>query len=125
MDPRSVTIRRGKNPYSLERDCSYAVEPFRRTRISTSEELDVDRFRDHCHLTDKFRGAAHNACNLNLQFPGRIPVILHILGGYDSHLIMQGAGKLKNKTIIAFQTIWKSIVPSQLATWIFWTRFSS
>ena len=63
------------------------------------EELDVDRVRDHCHLTGKFRGAAHNACNLNFQFTGRIPVILHNLRGYDSHLIMLSAGKLKNKTI--------------------------
>ena len=63
------------------------------------EELGVYRVRDHCHLTGKFRGAAHNACNLNFQFKGRIPIILHNLRGYDSHLIMQGAGKFKNKTI--------------------------
>ena len=62
------------------------------------EELGVDRVRDHCHLTAKFKGAAHNACNLNFQFKGRIPIILHNLRGYDSHLIMQGAGKFKNKT---------------------------
>ncbi|XP_068711268.1 uncharacterized protein [Montipora foliosa] len=63
------------------------------------EELGVDRVQDHCHLTGKFRGAAHNACNLNFQFKGLIPIILHNLRGYDSHLIMQGAGKFKNKTI--------------------------
>ena len=63
------------------------------------EELGTDWVRDHCHLTGKFRGTAHNACNLNFQFTGRIPVILHNLRGYDSHLIMQGTGKLKNKTI--------------------------
>ena len=37
--------------------------------------------------------------NVNFQFTGRIPFIRHNLRGYDSHLIMQGAGKLKNKTI--------------------------
>ena len=40
-----------------------------------------------CHLTG----------NLNYGFTGRIPVILHNLRGYDSHLIMQGIGKLKDK----------------------------
>ena len=62
-------------------------------------ELGADRVRDHCHLTGKFRGAAHNECNLNYSFTGRIPVILHNLRGYDSHLIMQGLGKLKDKKI--------------------------
>ena len=62
-------------------------------------ELGADRVRDHCHLTGKFRGAAHNECNLNYSFTGRIPVVLHNLSGYDSHLNMQGLGKLKNKTI--------------------------
>ena len=63
------------------------------------EELGADRVQDHCHLTGKFRGTAHNACYLMFQFTGRIPVIRHNLRGYDSHLIMQVAGKLKNKTI--------------------------
>ena len=62
-------------------------------------ELGADRVRDHCHLTGKYRGAAHNECNLNYSFTGRIPVILHNLRGYDSHIIMQGLGKLKNKEI--------------------------
>ena len=62
-------------------------------------ELGADRVRDHCHLIGKYRGAAHNECNLNYSFTGRIPIILHNLRGYDSHLIMQGLGKLKNKEI--------------------------
>ncbi len=62
-------------------------------------ELGADRVRDHCHLTGKYRGAAHNDCNLNYSFTGRIPVILHNLRGYDSHLIMHGLGKLKDKKI--------------------------
>ena len=63
-------------------------------------ELGADRVRDHCHLTGKYRGAAHNECNLNYCFTGRIPVILHNLRGHDSHLIMQGLGKLKLISLI-------------------------
>ena len=64
-----------------------------------NEELGTDRVRDHCHLTGRFRGAAHSDCNLNYKFTNRIPVVLHNLRGYDSHLIMQGLGKLKNTPI--------------------------
>ena len=31
------------------------------------EELNTDKVRDHCHITGKFSGAAHNQCNLKLK----------------------------------------------------------
>ena len=54
--------------------------------------LGTDRVRDHCHLTGKFRGAAHNRCNLNFKYQREqgkffIPVVIHNLKGYDSHLM--------------------------------------
>ena len=54
--------------------------------------------RDHCHITGKYRGAAHHFCNLQLQIkPGKmhIPIIFHNLSGYDSHIIMQGIGAME------------------------------
>ena len=60
------------------------------------ELLNDDRVRDHCHITGKFRGAAHNACNLKLRiYPGKtkvLPVVFHNLRGYDGHLIMSALG---------------------------------
>ena len=44
---------------------------------------------DHCHLTGKIRGAAHNDCNLKYQVPKFIPVVFHNLSGYDSHLFIK------------------------------------
>ena len=52
---------------------------------------------DHCHLTGKYRGAAHNMCNLKYTIPKFIPVILHNLSGYDSHLFIKNLGKTKGK----------------------------
>ena len=34
-----------------------------------NEELGEDRVRDHCHLSGKFRGAAHEVCNLKYKVP--------------------------------------------------------
>ena len=62
-------------------------------------ELGADDCHDYCHLTGKFCGAAHNECNLNDSITGRIPVILHNQRDYDSHLIMQGLGKLMDRKI--------------------------
>ena len=31
------------------------------------------KVRDHCHYTDKYRGAAHNICNLRYKIPKRNP----------------------------------------------------
>ena len=46
-----------------------------------NEELGQDRVCDHCHLTGKFRGAAHEACNLKYKIPKFFPVVFHNLSG--------------------------------------------
>ena len=52
-------------------------------------ELENDKVRDHCHFTGKYRGAAHNSCNLQCRKPMILPVIFHNLQGYDAHLFMK------------------------------------
>ena len=56
------------------------------------ENPDKEKVRDHCHITGRYRGAAHNKCNLSWQISAqrlKIPVVFHNLKGYDCHLIMQ------------------------------------
>ena len=48
---------------------------------------DDEKVRNHCHVTGKFRGAAHWICNINLQLTKKVPIIFYNLKGYDSHLI--------------------------------------
>ena len=48
-----------------------------------------DKLRDHCHITEKYRGAAHWSCNINLKLTDKIPVIFHNPRGYYSHLIIK------------------------------------
>ena len=56
------------------------------------EYLGNDRVRDHCHFTGRYRGAAHNSCNLKYRKPKSISVFFHNLTGYDSHLFIKKFG---------------------------------
>ena len=53
------------------------------------EKSNSDKVRDHCHVTGKFRGAAHNTCNLKSRIPRKLPIIFHNLQVYDGHIIFK------------------------------------
>ena len=54
---------------------------------------DEEKVRYHCHLTGKFRCAAHWDCNISFQLTKKVPVIFHNLRGYGSHLIFNELDK--------------------------------
>ena len=54
-----------------------------------------DKVRDHCHFTGKYRGAAHNKCNLRLARSKRIPILFHNFTNYDNHLFVKALGKIE------------------------------
>ena len=41
------------------------------------------KVKDHCHFTGRYRGAAHNLCNLKYKKPDFIPVVVYNLAGYE------------------------------------------
>ena len=47
------------------------------------------KVRDHCHYTGKYRGAAHDICNLRYKTPTEIPVAFHNGFTYDYHFIIK------------------------------------
>ena len=53
------------------------------------EDLNANKVRDHCHITGKFRGAAHHQCNLKLKIPKKLRIIFHNLEGCDGHTIFK------------------------------------
>ena len=53
--------------------------------------------RDHCNITEKYRGPAYWSCTINLGLTEKVPVIFYNLRGYDSHLIIQEIGKFDVK----------------------------
>ena len=47
------------------------------------------KVRDHCHYMGKYRGAAHNICNLRYKVPKEIPIVFHNGSIYDYHFIIK------------------------------------
>ena len=72
-------------PLRLTRQEQKSFDKAKTCYICNKELLD-DKVRDHCHFTGKYRGAAHNSCNLQCRKPMILPVIFHNLQGYDTHL---------------------------------------
>ena len=56
------------------------------------KDKNKEKVKDHCHYTGRYRGAAHNECNLNYRNPNFTPVVFHNLSGYDSHLFIKNLG---------------------------------
>ena len=59
--------------------------------------IEDEKVRAHCHITGKYRGAAHWSCNVNLELTKKVSIIFHNLNGYENHLIMNEIRKFNVK----------------------------
>ena len=50
-----------------------------------------EKVRDHCHLTGKYRGPAHNTCNINVKQEDSnfIPFAFHYFSNYVCHMLFK------------------------------------
>ena len=56
----------------------------------------INKVRDHCHETGKYRGPACKICNLRYKEQNFIPVIFHNGSGYDFNLLYSELFKQNN-----------------------------
>ena len=63
------------------------------------EIIKDNKVRDHCNVTGKYRGAAHEKCNLKLVISKKSPTIFHNLEDYDGHIIFKELNNFKNINI--------------------------
>ena len=89
--------------FQRAKECNICKKPFGKNKDGEKNIKKVKiknvKVRDHCHVTGKYRGAAHVSCNLNFQLTNKIPVVFHNLKGYDSHFIMQEIGDIAKKNV--------------------------
>ena len=98
---KAVIKKHSNKPLIMTEDDEQSFRTMDGCHICGKKYTDKDvRFRDHCHITGKFRGSAHQECNLKLRIKPediKIPIIFHNLCGYDSHFIMQQIGEIAEK----------------------------
>ena len=86
-------------------------EDFKNNNICRFCEKEIlsDKVRDHCHLTGKYRGPAHNTCNINVRQADSnfIPFAFHNSSNYDCHMFFKRLVDLK-KDKVKFKIIPKT-----------------
>ena len=89
-DPKPMKLtEKDREKYKYATHCWICEQEF--------EDSD-EKVRDHDHFTGKFRGAAHNKCNLDFRVPKFTPVFFHNLKGYDGHFIVKALGAVPGDT---------------------------
>ena len=63
--------------YEKQKVCHICKKKFSSDKNDENTFEKYHKVRDPCHYTRKFRGAAHNTCNLRYKIPKKIPVVFH------------------------------------------------
>ena len=79
-----------------EEDCKNIII----CRICEKENVS-DKIKDYCHLTGKYRGPAHNSCNINVtqKQSNFIPFIFHKFSNDDCRLLYKKLMDKKNDKV--------------------------
>ena len=98
---KNVIKKEFNKPLRMMKDDEEKFQKAEECHICNKKYTEKDiRVRDHYHITGKYRGSAHQECNLKLRVNPeevKIHVIFHNLRGYDSHFIMQEIGAIVEK----------------------------
>ena len=90
---RMVSLTTGeKIHYNKQKICYICKKEFNNndtTESSSLERKKQQKVKDHCHYMGKYRGAAHNICNLRYKVSKEIPVVFHSGSIYDYHFIIK------------------------------------
>ena len=82
-----------KEAYENQKNCHICEKEFFTDENNEKEFKQMQKVRDHCHYTRKYREAAHSICNLRYKIPKEIPVVFHNGSTYDYHFIIKQLAK--------------------------------
>ena len=95
--PMDELTKKQKGEHNNAKKCNICYKEF------YSKDIKV---RDHCHYTERYRGAAHSSSNLMYRIQSYIPVVVfHNSAEYDAHLFIKELAKhTTNINVIAKNT---------------------
>ena len=77
-----------KESYENQKICHIFEKGFC-TDKNNNQLKKMQKVRDHCHYTGKYREAAHSICNLRYKISKEIPAVFHNGSTYDYHFIIK------------------------------------
>ena len=75
--------------YEKQKVCYISEKKICDDKNKKSENDLYHKVRDHCHYSGKFRGSAHDICNLRYNMPNKIQVVFHNGSTYDYHFVIK------------------------------------
>ena len=78
-----------KSSYNSQKVCFLCDKKFCVDKNNKKDYKLYCKFRNHCHFTGKYRGAAHSKYNLKYEVPRFIPVVFHNGSTYDNHFVIK------------------------------------
>lgn len=96
---------------------------FAKTCHICKKEIRKDQIavRDHSHQTGRYRGKAHQSCNLNYKNKFDIPLFAHNNFRYDNHFLITyifnaipGETKVISQTMETYIAVYKNIIDSRV-----------
>ena len=75
--------------YEDQKECYICQKEFCNDKNEIKKFKIYQKFRDHCHYTGEFRGAAHSICNLNYKVPQELSVKIHNRSTFDYHFLIK------------------------------------
>ena len=84
---RKVPLTHEENNFYNEQEICYVCKEKFCMDKDDKNYINKRKVKYHCHYTGKFRGAAHNTCNLNHNVQTEISIIIHN-GSYDTHFML-------------------------------------
>ena len=97
-----------KEQYEKETECWICTEEFDDTADKNGYKKN-GKVRDHCHYTGRYRGAAHNSCNILYRKPDFIIFVVmiatYLLKILVLLLVLLTVFQIMRKNILAFRKI--------------------